>query len=140
MTKGKTVKPSEAEGFFLLWEKGAKTMTAIKPVIRRMTFDEAYQLGLHARGLILEHQGRSYYLNAGLSDKVYVFTRSICIFVLTVNRLLGYIGLDAYMPNEPDPINTVFLHSDDQITEGLGRRWEQLLPSTIAERLVEYLM
>lgn len=115
-------------------------MKEIETTIRRMTFDEAYQLGLHARELILVHQGRAYYLNAGLSDKVYVFTKSICIFVLTVNRHLGYIGLDAYMPNEPDPINTVFLHSDDQITECLGRRWEQLSPRTIAERLVEYLI
>lgn len=115
-------------------------MTPIKPVIRRMTFDEAYQLGLHSRGLILVHQGRKYNLNAGLSDKVSVFTRSICVYVLTVNNLLGYIGLDAYMPNEPEPINTIFLHTDDQITESLGRRWEQLSPRTIAERLVEYLM
>jgi len=115
-------------------------MKEIETTIRRMTFDEAYQLGLHARGLILDHQGRKYHLNAGLSDKVYVFTKSICIFVLTVNRLLGYIGLDAYMPSEPDPINTVFLHSGDQITECLGRRWEQLSHRTIAERLVEYLI
>ncbi len=115
-------------------------MKETTPVIRRMTFDEAYQLGLHARGLILVQQGREYYLNAGLSDKVYVFTKSICIYVLTVNRLLGYIGLDAYMPNERDPINTVFIHSDHQITECLGRRWEQLSPRTIAERLVEYLI
>lgn len=115
-------------------------MKEITPVIRRMKFDEAYQLGLHSRGLILEHQGRNYHLNAVLSDKVYVFTRSICIFILTVNRLLGYIGLDVYMSNEPDPINTIFLHSDYQITESLGRRWEQLSPRTIAERLVEYLI
>lgn len=116
------------------------TMTPIAPVIHRMTFEEAYWRGMHSRGLKFEDQGNTYYLHAGLSDKVYVFARSICIYVLTINSSLEYIGLDAYMPKEPNPINTLFLHSENQIIECLGRRWEQLLPKTIAERLVEFLI
>lgn len=115
-------------------------MKEVETTIRMMTYHEAHQRILFNRGRVLDYEGRSYYLNAGLSDKVYVFTRSICIYVLTVNSLLGYIGLDAYMPKEPDPINTVFLHSVDQLAECLGRRWQQLSPKTITERLVDYLI
>ncbi|MEA5115676.1 MAG: hypothetical protein VB050_16790 [Geobacteraceae bacterium] len=115
-------------------------MTPIIPSIRMMTYEEVNQKGLFNRGLKFEHQGCSYNLHAGMSDKVYVFTRSICIYVLTINRSLGYIGLDAYMPEEPNPINTIFLHDEDQIIECLGGKWGQLSPRTVAERLIEYLI
>lgn len=105
-----------------------------------MNFEEAQKLKLQNRGLILEYQGRTYNLNAGISDKVHVFTRSICIFVLTINNSLGYIGLDAYMPSEPDPINSTFLHSEYQFSEYLGAKWHQQSPRTIAQRLVDYLI
>ncbi|MBJ6750969.1 hypothetical protein [Geomonas anaerohicana] len=114
-------------------------MTAIRPTIRRMTFNEASEAGLHSRGLILEHQGKSYRLNAGTSDTITVFTRSVVLYVLTINRGLGYIGLDAYMPNEPDPVNTVFLHSEHDATEILGA-WRQLSAKTIALKLTDYLI
>jgi hypothetical protein len=115
-------------------------MTAIKPTIRRMTFEEADLAGLHSRGLILEHQGQSYRLNAGTSDAVHTFTKSIILYVLTTNRSLGYIGLDAYMPNEPDPINTIFLHSEQDIKDTLGPKWELLSPSTAIMRMANYLI
>jgi hypothetical protein len=105
-----------------------------------MTFDEADQAGLFSRGLILEYEKRNYKLNAGTSDKIHVFTRSIYLFVLTINRFLGYIGLDAYVPLEEEPINTIFLHSDYQIKELLGKHWKQMTPETLATRLTEYLM
>jgi hypothetical protein len=115
-------------------------MTAITPAIRRMSFEEAYQAGLQNRGLILEHQGKSYQLHAGLSDKIHVFEQSIYLYVLTINNALGYIGLDAYLPNEQDPINTIFLHSEYQFTDYLGIKWRQLSPATIAKRLSNYLI
>ena len=115
-------------------------MTPIKPSIRQMTFEEAHQLNLQNLGLILEHGGVTYNLNAGTSDKIHVFTRSICIFVLTTNMSLGYIGLDAYESAEPDPINTIFLHSEYQFSDYLGRNWRLLSPRAIVQRLVDYLI
>jgi len=115
-------------------------MTAIRPTIRRMTYEEAGEAGLHSRGLILEYQGMSYRLNAGTSDIITVFTRSVALYVLTVNSGLGYIGLDAYMPDEPDPINTVFMHSELDVTDVLGARWRQLSAKTIALKLTDYLI
>lgn len=115
-------------------------MTPIMPTIKMMTYEEADEKGLLNRGLVLEHEGRSYYLNAGLKDKIHVFSRSIYILVLTINFPLGYIGLDAYMPNEKEPLNSIFLHSEYQITEYLGRYWRSMSPITLATRLVDYLI
>jgi len=115
-------------------------MTAISPTIRRMSLEEACQAGLQNRGLVLEHQGKSYQLHAGLSDKIHVFEQSIYIYVLTINMPLGYIGFDAYLKNEQHPINTIFLHSEYQFTDYLGLKWKQLSPATIAKRLSNYLI
>lgn len=115
-------------------------MTAIKPTIRSMTFEESDYAGLHSRGLILEYQGQSYRLNAGTSDTVHTFTKSIVLYVLTTNRSLGYIGFDAYVPMESDPINTIFFHSEQDMVDVLGARWKQLSPRTMAHRLINYLI
>ena len=115
-------------------------MTKIQPTIRSMTFDEADQAGLFNRGLMLEYENRRYKLTAGTRDTIHVFTRSIYLFVLTINRPLGYIGLDAYVPLEEETIDTIFLHSDYQIKKFLGQHWDQMSPETLAIRLTEYLM
>ena len=115
-------------------------MTAIRPTIRRMTFEEADHAGLHNRGLILEHQGQSYRLNAGTTDTIHTFQESIVVNVLTTNRSLGYVGFDAYMPMEQDPINTIFFHSEKDLSDVLGARWKRLIPRTMAHRLANYLI
>lgn len=114
-------------------------MQPIAASIRLMTQEELYQGQQQNRGLMLEHQGHSYVLNAGNSDIVTVFEESVCLYVLTVNKRLDYVGLDAYMPAEPDPVNTVFLHSATEISQTLGNKWESMSPNTIATRLINYL-
>lgn len=115
-------------------------MSPIVPTIRKMTFQEAKSAGLYSRGMILEHRGNTFNLNAGTSDTVHIFASSIILYVLTINRPLGYIGLDAYYPSEEDPVNTVFLHSDYQLTDALGSKWTQMSPKTIACKLTDYLI
>lgn len=115
-------------------------MTPITPTIRMMSWEESNQLSLYSRGLILEHQGKSYILNAGTSDKVHVFTQGISLYVLTINQSLDYIGLDAYLPPEQEAINTIVLHSEQQIVDVLGRRWKRMSPATMAYRLTSYLI
>jgi hypothetical protein len=90
--------------------------------------------------LILEHQGKPFNLNAGTRDSIHIFSKSTFLYVLTINRLLGYIGLDAYYPAEEDPINTIFLHSDYQISDALGSKWKLMTPRTIANRLTDFLI
>lgn len=115
-------------------------MKEVAPIVKMMTYQEADQKGLLNRGLVLEHGDKIYFLNAGLKDRIHVFCRSIYVFVLTINMPLGYIGLDAYMSNEEDPINTIFLHSDYQITDYLGRKWKHMSAVTMAHRLADYLI
>jgi len=92
-------------------------MTSISPSIRMMNFAEAQERRLYHGGLILDHEGKSYVLHAGSKDKVHVFTRSIYIFVLTINTALGYMGLDAYMPNE---MGAIFGKSKTSISESIS--------------------
>jgi hypothetical protein len=40
--------------------------------------------------------------------------------VLTLYTEKGYLGLNAYMAPEPDPINTVYLYSEQEIIKVLG--------------------
>src|SRR6185369_5022926 len=76
----------QAMSFFAFKEA---TMTEIRPTIRLLTLQEAEQSRLHSRGLILEYEAKSYRLNSGTSDQIHVFTRSIYLFVLSINRSLG---------------------------------------------------
>jgi hypothetical protein len=115
-------------------------MKEVAADVKMMTYEEADQKGLFNRGLILDYEGRTYFLNAGLKDKIHIFNRSIYLFVLTTNIPLGYIGLDVYMPYEQDPINTIFLHSEYQFSDYLGRNWRQLSAGSMATRLVDYLI
>jgi hypothetical protein len=95
--------------------------------------------GTYVSALILDHNGNYYHLHGSTRDTIYIFTESIGIYVLTINKALGYIGLNSYMSPEPDPINSLFLHNNREIREYLGSKWEQLKPETIIKRLMEYL-
>ena len=115
-------------------------MTPITPVIRLLTYQETIETGTKIRTLILEHQGNNYHLHGGTRDTIHVFTESLGIYALTINNAIGYMGLNAYMTPEPDPINSIFLHSPHEIKEALGGKWEQMSPKTIVNKLIEYLM
>lgn len=114
-------------------------MTPITPKIRLLTYQESIEAGTNIKSLILEHQGNNYQLHGGTRDTIYVFTESIGIYVLTTNKGLGYVGLDAYMSPEPDPLNSIFLHAPYEVKEVLGAKWEQMNPETIVRRLINYL-
>ena len=114
-------------------------MTKITPTIRLFTYQESLERGLQRKSLMLEHNGIRYHLHGGTRDTIHVFTESICIYVLTINKALGYIGLNAYMTPEPDPINCVYLHNYHEIRETLGAKWEGMKPLTMASRLIHYL-
>jgi len=116
-----------------------ETMTAIKPTIKLFTSDKD-NAGIQINSLILEHNGNHYHLHGGTSDTIHVFTQSIALYVLTINRMNGTIGLNAFMSPEPDPINTIYLHTPLDIKEILGAKWEQLSPMAITMKLINYLM
>ena len=112
-------------------------MTAIKPTIKLFTSKD--DNGIHINSLILEHNGNNYHLQGGTGDTIYVFTESIGIYVLTINKGLGSIGLNAYMSSELDPINSMYLHTPQEIIDILGAKWELLSAKTISMKLINYL-
>jgi hypothetical protein len=114
-------------------------MNQITPSIRLLTYQESIETGLQIRSLILNHNGNNYHLHGGTRDTMHVFTESLGIYVLTVNKSLGYMGLNSYMTPEPDPINSMFMHNNQEISEYLGKSWEQMKPETIVKRLIQYL-
>ncbi len=114
-------------------------MQPITPTIRLFTYQESIESGLQIISLILEHQGNNYHLHGGTRDTIHVFTEGLGIYVLSINKGLGYVGLNSYMSPEPDPINSMFLHNYQEIIETLGTKWEQMKPETITKQLIEYL-
>ena len=114
-------------------------MRAITPSIRLFTYQESQTAGLQIRALVLNHNCNNYHLEGGTSDTIHVFQESVALYVLTINRRLGYIGLNAYMTPEPDPINSLFLSNLKEIREYLGARWESLGPEAVVKRLMDYL-
>jgi hypothetical protein len=116
-------------------------MNQITPVIRLLTHQESLETGLQIKTLILEHNCNCYHLSGATGDTIYTFTQGVlCIYVLTINKPLGYIGLNVFMQPQPDPINSIFLQSERDIRETLGNKWEKLSPMAITRRLINYLI
>ena len=114
-------------------------MTAIKPTIKLFTSDTD-DAGIQIHNLILEHNGNNYQLHGSTNDIIHVFTQSIALYVLSINKNNGTIGLNAFMTPEPDPINSIYMHTPLDIKEVLGTKWEQLSPMAITMKLINCLM
>lgn len=113
-------------------------MTAIIPTIKLFTSQDHDSITIN--NLILEHKGNNYQFHGGANDTIHVFTQSIVLYVLTINASNGTLALNAFMSPEPDPINSVYLHTPRDIKEALGAQWEQLSPKTITMKLIDQLM
>lgn len=95
--------------------------------------------GTYLCNLCFEYRGNNYHLQGGTGSIVHIFTAGVALYVLAINEEHGYMGLNAYMAPEPDPINCLFLHSSKEIREYLGAKWESLKPEIIVTKLIEYL-
>ena len=113
-------------------------MTPITPILKLHTHQDSN--GIHISSLIMKHQGNNYHLYAGTKDTIYIFSQSIALYVLNVNRESGTIGLNAYMSPEPFPINSFYMHSTKEIVDVFGPKWEQLPALDITMKLINYLM
>ena len=114
------------------------TMTPIIPTLKLHVHQD--NDGIHINSLIMKHNGNNYHLYAGTKDTIYIFTESIALYVLTINREHGTIGLNAYMSPEPFPINSFYMHSTKEIKDVFGPKWEQLPALDIILKLIKYLM
>ena len=114
------------------------TMTPITPSLKLHVHQD--KDGIHINSLIMKHKGNNYHLYAGTKDTIYIFSESIALYVLTINREHGTIGLNAYMSPEPFPINSFYMHSTKEIVDLFGPKWEQLPALDITLKLINYLM
>ncbi|MDD2229648.1 MAG: hypothetical protein PHY48_09570 [Candidatus Cloacimonetes bacterium] len=114
-------------------------MTQISPTIKLFTYRESYESGLQIMSFMFSHNCNNYHLQGRTTDTIYIFTESIGIYVLTVNKGLGYMGLNSYMAPEPDPINSIILHNCQEIKETLGAKWKGMKPIAIVQKLISCL-
>ncbi len=114
-------------------------MQKIFPVIRKMTIEEMKQHRLQNFGLAMEHKGRTYRLTGGTGDQVRVFAAGAIIYVLSLNRNLSYVGLDAYMGSETDPVAYAFMQYDWELEDYLGKNWRELSDEELATKLINHL-
>jgi len=114
------------------------TMTPIMPALKLHTHQD--NTGIHINSLIMKHKGNNYHLYAGTKDTIYIFAESIALYVLTINREHGTVGLNAYMSPEPFPINSFYMHSLKEIQDLFGQKWEQLPALDIILKLINYLI
>lgn len=114
-------------------------MREINPVIRRMTLEEMSQYNLQNFGLAIDHKSITYRLSGGTMDIIHVFESGPNLFVLSINRTLSYVGLDAYVGEESDPVRSAFFQYEWELYEYVGRNWRDLTPVTLTEKLIYHL-
>lgn len=115
-------------------------MIQISPTISVFTYQGTIDSGLQIRALVFNHNGHNYHLQGRTTDTIYAFTEGLGIYVLTVNKSFGRMALNSYMTPEPDPLNSIYLHNNREITGYLGSNWEQMKPVAIAQRLINCLI
>lgn len=114
-------------------------MTVIQPELKLFIDQDADSNSVHIDSLMLVYRGNHYHLQGGTGDTIHVFTQSIAIYVLTINKGLGHMALSAYMVPQSDALNGVYMHTPQEIIDHLGPQWEQLSPEEIVEQLMDYL-
>ena len=115
-------------------------MQQVKVSIRMLTYNNPTDNSIELKSLCIQHNRSEYFLEGQIGDSIYVFTESIATYVLSVNRSIGKITLNAYMAPEADPIATVPLYTPEEIEELVGLNWESEEPLAIATKLINCLI
>jgi hypothetical protein len=81
------------------------------------------------------HKGK---ISAGGNDDVYVYREGTETYVLSMNRSLGYVGLQVWNENGEGFEDIIFLQYDYEVDEILGRNGIDKSPTWIARVLSNY--
>lgn len=100
-------------------------MTQIYPTIRTNELTD--------QGPTFNHSCTSYRLST--KGDHHVFKSGVTLFVLTINRAQNYLVLDAYIGQEDEPVDSVFLQGTS-IAECIGRDWRSLSVEQLATRMI----
>ena len=113
--------------------------------VRRESWDSQSRAGRHNPAKVaLMGGGRRHVLPVGDSDDWTIYRevgdQSSRIYVVSINRGLGYCGAQGYDREDQEPRDelSVFLQSDEQVRESVGDLGD-LSDRTIARRLIELL-
>jgi len=115
-------------------------MNKIYPTIRLMTPEETRTSQLINAGSVIEHDGTTIPISAGRSDQVHIYQDSTVVYVLSINLLMEYIGLEIFDSTCGEEFDNVFLQFHWELEEYLGTKWRELTPQTIIRKLVNYLL
>jgi hypothetical protein len=115
-------------------------MHQITPTIKLFTSQDNDTNAITINSLYLDHQDNHYQFAGGSNDTIYVFTQGIAIYLLSTNATNGTMSLNAFMVPEPDPINSIYLHNEQHIKSALGHGWNELSPTSIIEKLIDFLI
>lgn len=113
-------------------------MKRIYPHIRYMTPEETSSHDFCNPGLMMEYENLMIPLNAGYTDRIYIYREKGSIYILTFSTRIGYAGLDELDVTDGDIIGAVFLE-DYQLRESISRQWYHMKPETLIKRLSDYL-
>ena len=115
-------------------------MLKLNASIRTMTLEEQLHYKLQNPVLMLDYQNKSYVLSAGTRDKVDVFVNRVGLYVMTWNAGMRCLGLEEYHLGHDEPVNSVFLWREQELSEVLGSQWRNMQPETKVLRMMKYLM
>ena len=115
-------------------------MNKIFPTIRLMTPEETRTSQLINAVRVIEHDGTTIPISAGRSDQVHIFQDSTVVYVLSINLLMEYIGLEIFDASSGEEFDNVFLQFEWELKEYLGSKWRGMTPVAIVRKLMTFLM
>lgn len=124
-------------------------MRSINVWWRQEPADEQAAAGRYHPGhdALIDYRGRRYRLKAGggSEDNGYAFREGRVVYLLSLNRSMGYAGVEAFLiptggcprcrPRILKPHASAFVQFDWEVREALGPAGVDLEPATIARRL-----
>ena len=111
--------------------------------ILRESAESQNRAGRYNPARVVKFDGRRHVLPVGDNDSVELYRvvgDSDRVYCVSINRSLGYCGVQGYDPTdqEPDDTLSVFLPSEEHILESVGDL-DKLTDRTIARRLIDLL-
>ncbi len=115
-------------------------MHQINPTIKLFTSQDDDTNAITINSLYLDYQDNHYQFPGGSNDTLYLFGQSIALYLLSINELSGTMALNAFMVPQPDPVNSIYLHNEQQIQLALGHGWKDMSPEAIVGKLIDLLI
>ena len=88
---------------------------------------------------VIIYKNHSFLIGAGNADDISVFQEGDDLLILSINYRLEYIGLEIFNLKSFAQYGEMFLQSNYEIDEIIGKKAFDLSPMTIAKRMSNYI-